>query len=310
MYSGIREFVAEMNVISLQMLRYLEALYRHQSFSKAAEQCFISQPTLSTQIKKLEYMLGVEIIERHGKHFEFNDFGKYLVQRASVILKEMNEIQKLAKRSKQIQFSMLHIACLPTTTCWISRIESFLDHYSSDKITMDFSIEKQEKAVASGILSGRYDMALMHCSSVYQELSFTKIAEDPLVLVVNKQHPYASKHQVTMADIQSLDEERFILNSCLRAYTDRYGDAGSMFNLSYQNTDLETLLDLVSRRRGVCAVGRAAVKPGHEVAVLPIVQGSQSLFREIGVYWRKGDQRFDVLKEAASLQDSKPNGIL
>ncbi|MFN7149589.1 MAG: LysR family transcriptional regulator, partial [Microthrixaceae bacterium] len=74
--------------MNLQDLRYLVAVADHRHFGRAAEACFVSQPTLSTQLKKLERELGVELIERNPRQIMLTGVGESVVERARVVLRE------------------------------------------------------------------------------------------------------------------------------------------------------------------------------------------------------------------------------
>src|SRR3954470_21936954 len=89
----------ELRRMNLRDLQYLVALADHRHFGRAAEACFVSQPTLSTQIKKLEAELGVNLVERHPRNVLLTDAGEQIVERARVILAETATIEGIAAQA-------------------------------------------------------------------------------------------------------------------------------------------------------------------------------------------------------------------
>src|SRR5262245_64124058 len=86
--------------VNLRDLRYLVAVAEHRHFGRAAEACFVSQPTLSTQIKKLEDELGVELLERSPRQVLLTDAGRQVVEAAQVVLDETERIRAIAARAR------------------------------------------------------------------------------------------------------------------------------------------------------------------------------------------------------------------
>src|SRR5882672_1332586 len=100
--------------IKLKDLRYLVAVADSRHFGRAAEHCFVSQPTLSTQLKKLEEYLGVQLIERQPKQVRLTEAGEQIVARARRILEASDEVVTLARGHRDPLAGKLRLALLPT----------------------------------------------------------------------------------------------------------------------------------------------------------------------------------------------------
>src|SRR5574340_701602 len=100
--------------MTLQELRYLVALADHGHFGRAAEACFITQSTLSTQIKKLEDFLGVTLFDRSLKRVTPTPIGKEILQAARNIVEEAERIRELAKHAQNPMTRTLHLGVIPT----------------------------------------------------------------------------------------------------------------------------------------------------------------------------------------------------
>ena len=99
---------------NLRMLRYLVALQEHGHFGRAAEACYVTQPTLSTQVKKLEEQLGVTLVERHARGITLTQTGKAIAERARELLREAESIEELAQMHQDPQAGRLRIGLIPT----------------------------------------------------------------------------------------------------------------------------------------------------------------------------------------------------
>jgi LysR family hydrogen peroxide-inducible transcriptional activator len=100
--------------VNLRDLRYLIALADHKHFGRAAEASFVSQPTLSTQLKKFEEELGVPLIERNPRNVMLTAVGEAVVARARVMMREADEIRAIARRSKDPESGLLKLGIFPT----------------------------------------------------------------------------------------------------------------------------------------------------------------------------------------------------
>ena len=100
--------------MNLRDLKYLVALMDHKHFGRAAETCFVSQPTLSTQIKKLEDELGIVLVERNPRQVMLTDVGLEIAGRARLILDEVNQMRELARRARDPEAGTVRLGIFPT----------------------------------------------------------------------------------------------------------------------------------------------------------------------------------------------------
>src|SRR5512146_2635608 len=107
-------YIGHMADIKLKDLRYLVAVADTRHFGRAAERCFVSQPTLSAQLKKLEQYLGVQLIERQPNNVSLTDAGEQIVARARRILEASDEVVTLARAHRDPLAGRLRLALLPT----------------------------------------------------------------------------------------------------------------------------------------------------------------------------------------------------
>ena len=100
--------------MNIRDLKYIVTLAKEKHFGKAADKAFVSQPTLSMQIKKLEDELGIQIFERSQKNFLVTKVGEKIIKKAEIILREVEEIKNIAKNSRDPFASEFRIGAFPT----------------------------------------------------------------------------------------------------------------------------------------------------------------------------------------------------
>src|ERR1700720_4135716 len=105
--------------MNIQSIKYLSALAKYHHFGKAAKTCFVSQPTLSMQIKKLEDRLGVQLLERTHQSVKLTAIGTIMAQHADNILSELSAMQEAAKGAKDPYKGLLKIGIIPTSAPYL-----------------------------------------------------------------------------------------------------------------------------------------------------------------------------------------------
>ena len=176
--------------MNLRDLRYLVAVADHRHFGQAAEACFVSQPTLSTQLKKLERELGVELIERHPGHIMLTPAGEQVVERARVLLGEADDIVDIARRAKDPESGSLRIGLFPTLAPYL--LPHVVPHLHARFPKLELLlVEEKTEVVHQRLREGRLDVGVLalpiHDDQLHDELLF---AED-FVLAVPRDHPLA-----------------------------------------------------------------------------------------------------------------------
>ncbi len=105
--------------MNLRDLRYLVAVAEHKHFGRAAEACFVSQPTLSTQLKKLEETLGVTLIERSNRQVMLSPAGEQIVLQAQKVLREVNTLTAMAEQFRDPLGGDFRLGVIPTVAPYL-----------------------------------------------------------------------------------------------------------------------------------------------------------------------------------------------
>jgi LysR family hydrogen peroxide-inducible transcriptional activator len=282
-----------MSDIKLKDLRYLVAIADTRHFGRAAERCFVSQPTLSAQIKKLEDYLGVQLIERQPKNLTLTDAGEQIVARARRIVEASEEVVTLARTHRDPLAGRLRVALLPTVGPYLlpqvarpirkalPRLELRLYEYQTAQI-----LEKLEDGgIDLGILALPVQLEGLQCRELFTE-AFTVAMPD--------QHRLAKRETVRIEDLKN--EQLLLLEDghCLR---DQALEVCSRVGLhekqDFRATSLETLRQMVATGAGVTLLpemaSRGAYGNARGVAVRPFARPVP--VRRIGAVWRKTSAR-------------------
>ncbi len=279
--------------LKLKDLRYLVAVADSRHFGRAAERSFVSQPTLSAQLKKLEDYLGVQLIERAPKRVALTAAGEEVVERARRILQDSDEIVELARGHRDPLAGRLKLALLPTIGPYLlpnvaarlrkqlPRLELMLYEYQTDVM-----LEK--------LHSGEIDVGILALPVAMDGLESHELYKEPFTVALPANHKLASKQSIKVED---LSQETLLLledGHCLR---DQALDICSSTSVhekqDFRATSLETLRQMVAAGVGITLLpelaGRGAYGNARGVTIKPFVKPVPT--RTIGAIWRKTSAR-------------------
>src|SRR6516165_11523293 len=146
--------------MEMHQLRYFVAIARTGSFSRAAEQCFVSQPSLSQQIQKLEKSLGQRLFDRLGRRAALTDAGRLLLERAEVILETVDDTERQLRDADDQQGGRLAVGAIPTIAPYLLPlvVPRFLKRYPQVELTIQEDVTQHLLAT---VVAGDLDLALL-----------------------------------------------------------------------------------------------------------------------------------------------------
>ena len=299
--------------MNLRDLRYLVALADHKHFGRAAEASFVSQPTLSTQIKKLEDELGVALVERSPRRVLLTDIGQQIADRARIVLREVEDMRSLARRTQDPESGTFKLGLFPT-------LGPYLLPHVVPKIRARFPrlelllVEEKTPTLLSMLEEGRIDACILALPAGGEHLHEEFLFEEPFVLAVPKDHPFTKRAQLKISDLA--DETLLLLDDghCLRDQAlDVCHLAGANEKSGFRATSLETLRQMVAANVGITLLPTLAVKPpvpvSNDIALLRFKDAAVPS-RRIGLLWRKSSSLAPFLMEFANLLRSLPKNLL
>src|SRR5690606_35920919 len=247
--------------VNLRDLRYLVALAEHRHFGRAAEASFVSQPTLSTQIRKLEEELGVALFERAPRKVMLTPVGREIVERARKVLADVDQLAEIARRSQDPEAGTVRLGLFPTLGPYL--LPHVLPGLRERFPRLEFLlVEDKTDALLERLRDGRLDAAVLALPLADEQLHAEPLFDEPFVLATPAGHPLAGRGPLAVDD---LDEERLLLleeGHCLREQAldvCRLAGAGER---DFRATSLETLRQMVAAgvggrwRAGRRAAGR------------------------------------------------------
>jgi LysR family hydrogen peroxide-inducible transcriptional activator len=246
--------------MEIQQLRYFARAAELSSFTRAAEACFITQPTLSQQILKLEQELGQPLFERLGRSVKLTEAGKILKERADQILALMEDAA--ARITDQPDAGRLVIGAIPTIAPYL--LPRLIDRFSKMVPKADLEIvEDVTPVLLKKCQSGEVDLAFMALPLEASGLKIKKLFTEKLRLVMKLGHPLAAKACVSL---DAAIQEPFLLlhdAHCLAESTISYCRQKNVIPLGTSRlSQLSTIIELVALGQGVTLVPEMAV-PRH-----------------------------------------------
>lgn len=235
-------------------LRQLEcfcAVARAGSFTKAAEQLGIAQPSLSEQIAKLEQCLGAALFERLNRRIELTPLGEAILGKAQALLEDAAALPELFERAREGVRGPLRVGAIPTILPYFlaPRFKGFAERYPG----VDLQVREGPTAeLVELLLEGVIDIAVLSLPVEGAGLVMKELFRDPLYLVVPEGHPLASREKV---QLRRASEERLLIlkdGHCLRDETLAMCDRGrARFAGQVEADQFLTIFELIRAGFGV-----------------------------------------------------------
>ena len=288
--------------MNLRDLRYLVALADERHFGRAAERCFVSQPTLSAQIRKLERHLGVSLVERQPRRIALTPTGHKVVERARRLLQESDAIVELAQTGRDPLAGELRVGLIPTVGPYLlPRVAPALQR-DLPKLKL-LLYEYQTAPLLERLRAGDLDLGVLALPVVPMGgLDSSVLYEEPFALAVPATHRLAARRCVGVEDLR--DETLLLLEDghCLR---DQALEVCSRVDVheaqDYRATSLETLRQMVAAGHGVTLLPELAIAAPigatRGLEIRPFDAPAPS--RTIGAVWRKSTTRTPAIEAIA-----------
>ena len=279
--------------MTLRELRYLVALANRAHFGRAAEDCHVSQPTLSTQIRKLEEYLGLALIERNAKSFAFTPIGQDIVEKARRIVTEVDALLSSARTPQRPLTGPLNLGVIPTLAPYLlpRLLPLVKSHYQQLQLVVH---EDLTGHLLERLRGYQIDAALLALPLDGEDFEEFALFDEPFWFACPPRHPLAqSKGVVTEADL--IGEPMLLLadGHCLRgqalAACGR-GAGDEEGNDDFRAASLETICQLVAAGFGCTLLPALAARPpqGPEPSFVVRPLQSNNASRRIGLVWRRG----------------------
>ena len=291
--------------MNLKDLKYLVALADTGHFGKAAERTFVSQPTLSAQLKKLEDYLGVKLVERQPKNLQLTDVGKQVVVRARRMLNEGDEIVALARHNTDPFAGKLKLALIPTNGPYLlprvmPKLRKALPHLRL------MLYEYQTESLLKRLRDGEIDAGILALPTERDGIESRDLYQEDFIVALPNHHPIAAKSTIKLQDLKGQTLLLLEDGHCLR---DQALEVCSRVDVreaeDFRGTSLETLRQMVVAGLGITLLPELAVESpfGSQRGLTVRRFPKPAPYRTVGAVWRKSSTRAAVIGAVCDVVD-------
>lgn len=300
--------------MTLTELRYIVTLAQEQHFGRAAERCFVSQPTLSIAVKKLEEELGVALFERSKSRVSATPLGEKIVAQANLVLEQTSAIKDIANEGKDQLSSPLSIGAIFTIGPYL--LPFFIPELQREASAMPLYVEEGYTAtLRTKLRKGELDVIIVALPFTEADVVTQPLYEEPFVVLMRKDHPLAAFDSI---EPDSLDQEEVLLLGEGHCFRDQVLETCPNLKMSMESgsttshgkvrtaaegSSLETLRHMVASGLGITILPVSAARTAgysEDVLVTRPFSGNGPK-RTVALAWRASFPRFkavDALRSA------------
>jgi LysR family transcriptional regulator, hydrogen peroxide-inducible genes activator len=287
--------------MTLTELRYIVAVARERHFGRAAEACFVSQPTLSVAIKKLEEELDCKIFERGSNEVSMTPLGEAIVRQAQQVIEQAQSIKEIAKRGKDPLAGPLRLGIIYTIGPYL--LPELVRHAIDRTPQMPLILQENFTVKLLDMLrNGDLDCAIMAEPFPETGLAIAPLYDEPFMAAVPRTHPLARQERVTAEELKR--ETMLLLGTghCFRDHVlevcpefARFSSDAEGIKKSFEGSSLETIKHMVASGMGVTVVPALSVprEPQAHVAFIPFAEPAPT--RRVVLAWRKTFPRYEAI---------------
>ncbi|NRT55250.1 LysR substrate-binding domain-containing protein [Sphaerotilus uruguayifluvii] len=297
--------------MTLTELRYIVAVARERHFGRAAEACFVSQPTLSVAIKKLEEELEVKLFERGGSEVSVTPLGEEIVRQAQVTLENAASIKEIARRGKDPLAGPIRLGVIYTIGPYL--LPDLVRNAIAQVPQMPLMLQENFTVRLLEMLrTGELDCTILAEPFPDTGLAIAPLYDEPFLVAVPRQHPLASRKSISSAELKQ--ETMLLLGTghCFRDHVlevcpefARFASDAEGIRKSFEGSSLETIRHMVASGMGITVVPRLSIPrealadAGALVRYVPFADPVPT--RRVVLAWRRSFTRYEAI---AALRDA------
>jgi len=301
--------------MTLTELKYIVAVAREKHFGRAAEACFVSQPTLSVGIKNLEEELQVKLFERSANEVAVTPLGEDIIRQAQSVLEQAANIKEIAKRGKDPLAGPLRLGVIYTIAPYL--LPELVRHSIDMSPQMPLMLQENFTVKLLEMLrTGEIDCAIMAEPFPDTGLAIAPLYDEPFMAALPSSHPLAGRESISATELKA--ETMLLLGNghCFRDHVlevcpefARFSNDTEGIRKSFEGSSLETIKHMVAAGMGVTVVPRLSVPKDALTATakrkksldtyvryLPIVEGKDAPpTRRVVLAWRRSFTRYEAI---------------
>jgi len=287
--------------MTLTELRYIVAVAREKHFGRAAEACFVSQPTLSVAIKKLEEELDVKIFERGASEVSVTSLGEAIVRQAQSVLEQAAAIKEIAKRGKDPLSGPLRLGLIYTIGPYL--LPQLMKNIIELTPQMPLMLQENFTARLLDMLrTGELDCAIMAEPFPDAGLAVAPLYDEPFMVAVPAHHPLAQRSSISSEELKK--ETMLLLGTghCFRDHVleacpefARFASDAEGIRKSFEGSSLETIRYMVASGMGITVVPQLSVPAEGQAHVRFIPFEAPVPTRRVVLAWRRSFTRYEAV---------------
>lgn len=292
--------------MTLTELKYIVAVARERHFGRAADACFVSQPTLSVAVKKLEDELGVQIFERGNTEISVTAIGQRIIDQAREVLQQTAAIKELAKHNSDPLSGPLRLGVIYTIAPYLlpSLVKQLIRQIPQMPLILQENFTTQ---LVEQLRQGELDAAIMALPLPDAGLNVKPLYDEPFIVAVPYQHPWAERSSI---DAHELKGETMLLlgaGHCFRdqvlqvcpelsRFSQEPGHDSHGIRRSFEGSSLETIRHMVASGLGLTVLPASAAEAASADPLLKLVPFEHPApERRVVLAWRKSFTRPEAI---------------
>ncbi len=283
--------------MTLTELKYIVAVARERHFGRAAEACFVSQPTLSVAIKKLEEELGVQLFERGGAEIAVTPVGEQIIDEAQRILERTNAIREIAQQGRDPLSGPLKVGIIYTIGPYL--LPNLIRAMIADAPAMPLILQENFTVRLLELLrQGEIDVAVLADPFPDTGLVTQALYDEPFVVAMPRAHAWAKRKSIGTQELK--DETMLLLGTghCFRDHVlevcpemSRFSQSSGGFQKAFEGSSLETIRHMVASGVGITVLPLLAVPESRDGLLRCVPFEEPTPFRRVSLAWRKSYPR-------------------
>ncbi len=290
--------------MTLTELRYVVAVARERHFGRAADACFVSQPTLSVAIKKLEDELGTQIFERRTNDVTMTPAGERIVSQAQRTLDEASRIKEIARQGKDPLSGPLRLGVIYTIGPYL--LPALVRQLLKDAPQMPLLLTENFTVKLVDLLkNGEIDVAIMALPLPEAGLVLQPVYDEPFVIAVPRLHPWSKRKAIPSEDLKK--ETMLLLGTghCFRDQVlevcpelSRFSSSAEGIQKTFEGSSLETIRHMVGSGLGVTVLPKTSIpdKPPRDSLLAYVPFKPPAPDRRVVLAWRKSFTRAPAIE--------------
>jgi LysR family hydrogen peroxide-inducible transcriptional activator len=295
--------------MELYQLRYFLAVAQLGNFSRAAEHCSVTQPSLSQQIANLEAEVGKRLFDRLGRRVQLTEAGRFLLDRAAAIVAAEEDARRCLREDDGLDRAQLAVGAIPTIAPYLlpQALDRFIRRYPGVELTVH---EDGTHSLIEAMVLGELDLAVVALPIADQRLQTQALWSEPLWLTVPQGHRLAGKKRVSVTDLQ---DERFILLTEMHCLGDQIMSFCRAHDcqprIACRSAQLSTVQALIALGQGVSLLPEMARRADDDPRRVYLPLSGHVPMRAVGAMGHRhrspslaGDRFLQVLRELGQAQ--------